>query len=267
MTDPVYEQIPMTQILEPSHRLRESIDAERLGELADSIAAEGLHQPIGVRGPLDGGRFEIVWGHRRFLACQLLKWDAIPARLFAADYDPLLAAVSENLNREQMTPLEEARAVARFVERGEPDAAIARLFRRSSAWVAGRRRLLDLAPELQEAIHEGRLSLGVAEVLGDIDHEDYRASLVKEAQRTGATRTTVEVWRQHYLADRERLIGNHSTVEEIAASREAWVIYTRCDGCAQNAPFADTRSMRFCASCYSSLVAALRDAENGAAAS
>ncbi len=248
-------------ILEPSHRLRESIDVERLGELADSMAAEGLHQPIGVRGPLPGTTFEIVWGHRRYLAARLLRWPQIEAKVFTPDYDPLLASVSENLQRADLTPMDEARAVARFVDRGEPDAAIARLFRRSAAWVRQRRQLLTLPLDLQEGIQAGTLALSVATVLADIDHDRYRAELLSEAQRSGATSTVVEVWRAHYLADRDRIISNTLTVEEIAERRETWRIVVSCDACHRDTDYAATRGLRLCLPCHADLTAAVAEAE------
>jgi ParB/RepB/Spo0J family partition protein len=217
------------------------------------MAAEGLHQPVGVRGPLADGTWEIIYGHRRLLAAQLLRWESIPAKLHPVDFDPLLAAVSENDNRESMTPLEEAEAVQRFVDRGEPDAAIARMFRRSPPWVAARRALLGYPEDIRTAVGAGAIKLGVAGALADIDHDDYRESLVKEAIRTGATTATAEIWRQHYLTDRERIISNHLVVEEIMSRREAWKIVVACDLCGTEHEYQDTRSLRVCVGCRNTL--------------
>jgi ParB family chromosome partitioning protein len=255
-----YQPIPVKLIREPSHRLRESIAPEALGELADSMAAEGLHQPIGVRGPLADGTYEVIFGHRRLLAAQLLEWATVPARLFDAGYDPLLAAVSENLQREQLTPVEEARAIQRFVERHEPDAAIARFFRRSLGWVKARRELLAMPADIQDAVQAGELRLGVAAALADIDHEAYRKSLIAEAARTGATAPMAELWRQHYLTDRQRIIGNGLVVEDILSRREAWKIMITCELCQQDRDYQDTRSVRVCSDCYGQLQAAMHDA-------
>jgi ParB family chromosome partitioning protein len=231
------------------------------------MAAEGLHQPVGVRGPLADATYEIIYGHRRLLAAQLLGWLDIPAMLHPADFDPLLAAVSENLQRADLTPVEEARAIARFVEAGEPDAAIARLFRRSSAWVGARRALLLMPGDLQDAVHAGTLKLGVAAALVDIDHEAYRKSLIAEATRTGATTATAEVWRQHYLTDRERIVSNHLMVEEIMSRREAWKIVVPCDLCHIESEYQDTRSVRVCVACRNALAAAQADMAAEAASS
>lgn len=252
--------LPLHLIREPSHRLRENIDAGKLGELADSIAAEGLHQPVGVRGPLADASYEIVYGHRRYLAHQLLRRETIEATIYPEDFDPLLAAVSENLQREQMTPYEEAQAVARFVARGEPDAAIARLFRRSAAWVRARRDLLAYPADIQAAVRDEVINLGVAAALADVDHPEYRQSLIAEAARTGAKAPTAELWRQHYLTDRERIIGNNLVVAEIAERRESWRIVIACDLCSMDQDYANTRAVRVCVACFNQLQAVKQEA-------
>lgn len=255
-----YQRIPLARIQEPSHRLRASIDVERLGALADSMAAEGLHQPIGLRGPFPTGLYEIAFGHRRFLAAQLLRWPDIAARLYPADFDPLLASVSENLQRDALSPIEEALAVRRFIDRGEPEAAIARLFRRSAAWVKARLDLLALPDDLRGAVHEGTVKVAVALPLADVDNDEYRATLLDEAVRTGASARTVEVWRAHYLSERERLVRNLVTVTEIAARREDYRIKIGCDGCGREVDYRETESWRFCTPCAHDLRVAAAEA-------
>lgn len=257
----VYQPIPLALILEPSHRLRGDIDPERLGELADSMAAEGLHQPIGVRGPRPDELFEIIWGHRRYLAAKLLLWPTIPARVFPPDTDPLLAAISENLQRVDLDPIEEAQAVRKLLDQGRAIAEIARLFRRSQAWVSLRLELLGFWPDIIEAIQKHGLKLTVAQAIQDVDHADYRAELIREALRTGASGTTAQVWRQHYLADRERIVSNHMMVEDIRSRREAWVIYVPCEACGKDTDYRGTHSWRFCVPCSEELRAQLRVAQ------
>lgn len=258
-----YSDIALDLIEEPAHQLRERIDPERLGALADSIATEGLHQPIGVRGPLGNGRYEIVWGHRRYLAVRSLGWRAVPARVFPPDYDPLLAAVSENLNREALNPVEEALAVKQFVERGTSRAEIARLFRRSLTWVDQRVALLDMPADVQEAIREHGLPLTVANALADIDHEQYRRQLLYEAVAHGATASSALVWRQHYLADRDRIVRNDLAIEQIITEREKYVVRYPCDWCKQEEPYTNTRTMRLCADCMREFLDAREEAPKG----
>lgn len=254
-------RVQLSLIDQPAHQLRDQIDPEKLGELADSMAAEGLHQPIGLRGPSADGRFEIIWGHRRFLAARSLTWDQIEARLYPWSYDPLLAAISENLQRADLTPLEEARAIEKMRATGRPLVEIGRLFRRSAGWVRDRLDLLQSPPDVQEAVGGKVVPLAVAAALARIDHEQLRRSYIAEAARTGATAATVEVWVAHYLADRERIIVNAETVEQIMTRREAWVIYTPCDSCGEQEDFRRTRSYRFCAKCSADVDAAIRGAQ------
>lgn len=250
-----YQRVPLALIREPGHCLRASIEPGSLGELADSMAAEGLHQPIGVRGPAADGMYEIVWGHRRLLAARLLVWPAIAARVFEPTYDPLLAAVSENLQRTDLTPIDEARAIQRFVDRGQPIVAIARLFRRSPEWIGGRLDLLNLPEDLQRAVESRALPLSVVGALAAIDHEPYRQDLIAEAIRTGASGPTAEVWRAHYLADRDRIVSNQLAVQEIAARRDAWKILVPCDLCEREVEYQDTQSVRVCTPCARELAA------------
>jgi len=259
---PDYPVHPLAMILirEPRHRLRESIDANRLGELADDIAANGLHQAIGVHGPDADGIYEIVYGHRRFLAHQLLGRKEIDAKLYPSSVDALQAAVAENEQREQLTPYEQALIVQRYLARGEPRAAISRHLRRSESWVRDREALLAWPVTLQEAVHRGDIALTVARALADVDNHDYLQSLIEEATRTGAASRVVEVWRAHYLADRDRIIQNHMTIEDIASRREAWKIVIPCDLCHDDKDYGDTRSMRMCNDCLEAVLALVAQA-------
>jgi len=267
MNDHPIKKLPLARIGPPINPLRESVDIERLGELADSMAAEGLHQPIGVLDAREGEHYALIWGDRRTRAARMLAWETIDARVFPQTYDPLLAAVTENLQRTDLSPMDEARAVARFVEREQPDAAIARLFRRSPGWVSQRRQLLSLQPDLQAAVHSGTLAIASALALSQIDHDDYRQELLNEALRTGASARVVDVWRSHYEADKDRIIGNHLTIQEIAIRRDAWVIMVPCDACGRKVEYPETVSWRICTGCDADLRAAMAatPATNGTA--
>jgi len=241
----------------PEDAHRKEIDPERIAALADDIAANGLLQPPGVRGPSDTGRYAVVWGHRRWLAIGLLNWPELPCRVFPWSYDPLVARTAENFMQEKLTPVEEAEVIRRYVERGMPAAQIARHCRHSAAWVAARVRLLEWPADVQQGVQDGHLSLGVAELLAQIDHEAYRVSLVEECHRVGASISTVGVWLAHYGAEKGRIIANHETVAEIASRREAWKIVTPCDYCHKDEDYERTQSFRLCGGCAAELEAAI----------
>ncbi len=234
------------------------MDPDALGALADSIAAEGLHQPIGVRGPMADGSYEIGFGHRRYCAHQLLQREAIDCKVYPAETDVDLMRVTENGQREQLTPIEEALECGRFMKRVGSTAAVARMFRRSDAWVRSRLALLDLPDDIQRAVHLGDVAVNVATALARVDHEAYRASLIDEATRSGASVNVVNVWVAHYEADKGRIIQNHLTVQEITERRAAYIVYFPCDGCHTEVPYLDTRSLRFCTRCAGELLAVMQ---------
>lgn len=251
-----YTKLDLRAIREPADALRATIDTDKLGELADSMAAEGLHQPIGVRGPNGAGTYEIVWGHRRFLAARGLHWDTINARVFPLTFDPLLAQVSENLQRADLTPYEEAKAVQRFIDRQTPIGTIARLFRRSRAWAEQRAALLTYPEDIQRAVHDGALSLAVAHLLAEIDHDEYRKELIGEAERTGANSNTAAVWVAHFTRDRALILTNRQTVAEILTARDDYRVVVKCQGCDNDTDIQDTRLLRFCRACLDAIATA-----------
>lgn len=245
--------LPLNLVDEPESPSREKLDPERVGALADDIAANGLLQRPGVRGPSPAGRYRISFGHRRLLAIRLLHWPELPVKCWPWDTDDELLRISENNIREQLTPLEEAGEVVRMLNRGLPVSAVARLFRRSAAWVGQRRDLLALPADVQEAIQNAGLPLGVAVVLGDVDHLQYRQSLLKEAARVGASLTTAELWRQHYLADRDRIVTNHMTIDAIVSARETWTIMVPCEACRQPVDLGQTVTLRVDRECLAAI--------------
>lgn len=255
--------IPLELIDPPLTPSRSAMDPERVGALADDIAANGLLQQLGLTGPGDDGRYRVAYGHRRWMALHLLKWSEVPAKVWPAGTDPDELRVSENNIREQLSPLEEAAEVKRFLDKGIPHSGIARMFRRSAAWVAERLELLELPADLRAAIEEKHVSLAVARILGDVDHADYRGSLIAEAHRTGATAATANVWRAHYLADKERIVENHMMVDQIVEARGAWKIVVPCELCNEDKEYTATRSLRVCHTCLEALEQLIADAAKG----
>ncbi len=248
--------LSLAEIREPESQHRERIDPERLGALADSMGAEGQHQPIGVRAPGEDGLYEIIFGHRRFLAARSLRWPTIEAKVYPRDVNVLLVRASENLQREQLNPVEEAHVVRLYLESGHSRAETARLCRRSTTWVDQRVALLALPADLVDAIREHGLSLAVAHQLADVDHEPYRRQLTYEAVTHGATAASAAVWRQHYLADRDRIVSNTIRIEQIIADREKFRLMYPCDWCDEPTPYEGTRTLRLCVSCNDQLTEA-----------
>jgi ParB family transcriptional regulator, chromosome partitioning protein len=145
---------------------RTRMDAESLAELALSIKEQGVMQPILVR-PVDGGRFEIVAGERRWRAAQQAGLREIPALVkHVPDQAALAVALIENIQREDLNPLEEARGLHRLIEEfGLTHEAAAKAVGRSRSAVSNLLRLTALAPPVQEYLLAGSLEMGHARAM------------------------------------------------------------------------------------------------------
>ncbi|MBX9810291.1 MAG: ParB/RepB/Spo0J family partition protein [Burkholderiales bacterium] len=145
---------------------RTHMDQEALKELADSIKAQGVMQPILVR-PVAGGRYEIVAGERRWRAARIAGLSSVPALVREVpDQQALAAALIENIQREDLNPLEEAVGIQRLIQEfGMTHATAAEALGRSRAAVTNLLRLLELAPPVRELLAQGRLDMGHARAL------------------------------------------------------------------------------------------------------
>ena len=145
---------------------RTKMDAASLAELALSIKEQGVMQPILVR-PVDGGRFEIVAGERRWRAAQQAGLREIPALVKnVPDQSALAVALIENIQREDLNPIEEAKGLARLIDEfGLTHDAAAKAVGRSRSAVSNLLRLTALAPPVQEYVLAGSLEMGHARAL------------------------------------------------------------------------------------------------------
>ena len=158
---------------------RKHFDENALDELAASIAKRGVIQPIIVR-PRGNGKYELVAGERRWRAAQKARLHEIPALVRELDDREVMAlALIENLQREDLNPVEEARAYQRLAdEEGMTQAEIARMVEKSRSHVANIQRLLGLPEAVLDLVEAGKLSMGHARAL--IGHDDA-ASLATKA--------------------------------------------------------------------------------------
>jgi ParB family chromosome partitioning protein len=145
---------------------RTRMDPQSIAELADSIKAQGLIQPILVR-PVDGGNYEIIAGERRWRAAQLAGLAQVPVIVRAVpDQAALAMALIENIQREDLNPLEEAGGIHRLIDefRMTHDTA-AQAVGRSRSAVTNLLRLLNLAKPVRDLLMQGKLDMGHARAL------------------------------------------------------------------------------------------------------
>lgn len=178
-------EIAIDRLQPGAHQPRRHFDETALAELSDSIAAQGVVQPIVVR-PVGGDRYEIVAGERRWRAAQRAGLKSIPAVVRTLDERGAMAvALVENIQRADLNPLEEAEALKRLLDECSlTHEQIAEAVGKSRAAVSNLLRLMELNPDVQQLVREARLSLGHAKVLLGVDgaRQSSLAKLVADQQ-------------------------------------------------------------------------------------
>lgn len=167
------QQISLAQIIPTPLQPRTEFRGEHLQELIESIRMHGIIQPLIVR--KNGDKFELIAGERRWRAAKEVGLTDAPVIIRqASDQDVLELALIENLQREDLNPIEEARAFSRLAkEFGLKQEEIAQKVGKSRAAIANSVRLLDLHPQLQSWLTQGRISVGHAKVLLSLkSHEE-----------------------------------------------------------------------------------------------
>ena len=158
--------LPVARLRPGKYQPRTRMDPQALSELADSIRAQGVMQPILVR-PVDGGQYEIIAGERRYRAAQLAGLDEVPVLVKPVpDTAALAMALIENIQRENLNPLEEAQGVHRLIREFDfTHEQAAQAIGRSRSATSNLLRLLNLAAPVQEMLLGGQLDMGHARAL------------------------------------------------------------------------------------------------------
>lgn len=159
-------ELPLASLHAGKHQPRREFDEDALAELAKSIKAQGVVQPIVVR-PSGGSRYEIIAGERRYRAAQLAGLTAIPAIVRNLDERGAMAvALVENIQRADLNPLEESAALHKLIEEcGLTHDKCAEAVGRSRTHVSNLLRLMELNADVQQRVRERTVSLGHAKVL------------------------------------------------------------------------------------------------------
>ena len=171
---------------------RHMFDAVQLDELAASIRESGIVQPILVR--RRGSRFQIVAGERRWRAAQRAGLGRVPVTVRDVPDERLLeVALIENIQREELTPIEEAQAYQRLLDAsGETQEQIARRVGKDRSTVANGLRLLRLPREVQDLVESRKLDAGHARALLALETAEAQVDLAREAARRGLSVREVE---------------------------------------------------------------------------
>jgi ParB family chromosome partitioning protein len=215
------QHVPVDKLVRGKYQPRVDMRQEALEELAISIRQQGVIQPIVVR-PLpratdEGALYEIIAGERRWLAAKIAGLKTIPAVIRRVPDEAAIAmALIENIQRENLNPLEEARALERLIaEFGVTHEQAAEAVGRSRAAVTNLLRLLELAPEVAELVEKRKLDMGHARALLGITNRREQVMAAHKVVAEGlSVRATEALVRQRAAPPVDKSKNNH------AASRQ-----------------------------------------------
>lgn len=175
------DRVAIRQLQPGQYQPRKTFDEAALQELADSIQAQGLVQPIVVR-EIEEDKYEIIAGERRWRACKLAGLEKVPVIIRNVNSQETLAmALIENIQREDLNPIETALGLRRLLEEFElTQQAVADAVGRSRSAVSNMLRLLKLPQSIQDALHDGKISMGHARCVINFPDE-IQAELIELA--------------------------------------------------------------------------------------
>ncbi|QBI56737.1 ParB/RepB/Spo0J family partition protein [Streptomonospora litoralis] len=187
------EEIEVGAVTPNPRQPRQHFDEEALEELRASIAEVGLLQPIVVR-KLEGGRYELIMGERRWRASKEVGLETIPAIVRETTDDELLRdALLENLHRQQLNPLEEAAAYQQLLDDfGATHDELAKRIGRSRPHITNTLRLLNLSPSVQRRVAAGVLSAGHARALLSVEESETQDRLARRIVEEGLSVRALE---------------------------------------------------------------------------
>lgn len=185
------QEIELDKIMPNRYQPRHTFSDESIEELATTLKEQGLLQPIILRKPADGpeGEYEIIAGERRFRASKLAKKKTIPAIIRDFDEAQMMeVAVLENLQREDLTPLEEAQAYEMLQKNlGLTQAEVSKRLGKSRPYIANYLRLLTLPQKTKRLLQRGELSMGQARTLLGLKDKDSIDDLARKVVKNGIT--------------------------------------------------------------------------------
>jgi len=234
---------------------RMDVDSEKIEELAASIEEVGLLQPIIVR-PV-GERYEIVAGRRRYLAVSGLDAKTIEVIVREmSDQEAAIIRATENLSRENLTPLEEAAIFSNLLNKYNMEyEEIGEKFGYKAGTVRRRMDLLKMPEVLRAAVHKNKISVSVAEELWPISDEGDLHYYLTFAIESGCTKGTARGWCKDWKDQKRREKTPGEPGGTALAPMEPRPVYISCDLCVGPMVIGDETVMRVCKECFATIKA------------
>jgi ParB family chromosome partitioning protein len=211
--------LPLARLQRGKYQPRTRMDEGALYELAESIRTQGVMQPILVR-PVDGGRYEVIAGERRMRAARLAGLDEVPVLVKSVpDESAAVMALIENIQREDLNPLEEAQGLKRLTDEfGLTHEQAAQAVGRSRSAASNLLRLLNLAEPVQQMLMAGDLDMGHARALLPLE----RAQQITAANEIASRKLSVR--EAERLVERAGAAGRQSPLLRVKAAKSRDVL-------------------------------------------
>ena len=255
-----YQNILLALIDPPTLADREGIDPEGIRELADSIKAQGLLQPLVIRP--NGSRYEVTAGHRRYLAVSSLGFTHVTCNVKnLTDKESRLARAVENGQRENLTPIEEAKSFKRLADEFDMTyQQISELTGKTAVVIKKKIALLTLHPDVIKAIHERKIPVGVGEELNGIDDPNTLKYYLDLAIDNGVTRDVIRLWVKEYKDNVRRSQTASVPFESLPNPMIEKPIWLTCSCCNGPVEIADAKLIRACPDCLKNIDQAIKQA-------
>ena len=246
---PTIKDLSLDLIDEPKGIIRMDIDPQGIDELAQSISEIDLLQPIMVA--VDGDRYEVVFGHRRYLASKKLGLSTIKAIIRTMTQEEIgIARATENISRADLTPLEEAATYKSLLDEYSLSLEqVARKMGKSAGTIKRRMDLLKMPPQLQKAVHSKQVSISVAEQLwtiSDLTDLDYYLTFAVDG---GCTKEVANSWAKEWRDKKRRQKNPGVEGGQDRAPTEPRPVYVSCDLCAGPMELGLETVLRLCPDC------------------
>ncbi len=250
MCELALNQISVDDIDESENELRSELIQEKFTELVDSIRKIGIFQPLLLT--KRGERYDIVCGHRRYLAAKALGLAVVPAIILPGDAkDHLVETVHENMVREDVNSMDLATYLDKLrIEKGLTNEALSKMFGKSAAWAGHYLALLRCDPAIQQAVAVGKVDVLSARRLQTIKRPDVRSSLLGFVIKSGASQATIKGWVDREKANEGGVDGRADPESEETEETAEPEYKFECCWCAEMYPMDEQISLPFCGICF-----------------
>jgi len=226
-------ELPLDQLLEPEFAIRSHMNRGDLEELARSLREVGVIEPLIVAPK--GRKFEVIAGHRRLVAARMAELVVVPCIVLPKSNEKKeVFRLHENLFREGLNPVDEARYFERLLEeKNISPGQLAEVIKRPESYIRARLEVLGWHPALITALEERYVSLGVARELAQIDDEEQLLFCLESAVKGGATEAVARQWKINFRLGQTPAVSSDDSAKKDTFGQEEKAYTVECAICGQ----------------------------------